>query len=427
MFAHALSRDPIAEQRASIEDPRVSISDPNVLSLIFGETESESGESVSPDTALRVPAVWAAVNFLSGTIASLPLKVYRRDGDEREVDSANRWHRRLNNAPNPEWTSYRWRKYFMLRTLLQGRSYTFVDRASGTLWPLEKSKTKVKRENGRIVYEYTPDENSVRGKRTYSSDEVIDIPFILGEDPLDTISPVERLKDTIGLSLALQKYAARHFRNGGMPPAVLQGPKMSPGAANRASDDIKQAIANAVRQGRIPAVPEGYEIKTLGIDPEKSQMEASRRFQTEEVARVYDLPPVFLQDLTHGTYANTEQQDIHFVKHTLAHWTRYIEQELNLKLFRHGGRRADTSHFVEFSLEGLLRGDFKTRMDGLARGVQNSLLTPNEARRMDNRPPLEGGDALYLQQNMEQLEMIDDLGMPVQGAAPAGGDNQNGD
>lgn len=423
MFAEALSRDPIAEQRASIEDPRVSISDPNVLSLIFGETESESGESVSPDTALRVPAVWAAVNFLSGTIASLPLKVYRRDGDEREVDSANRWHRRLNNAPNDQWTSYRWRKYSMLRTLLQGRSYTFVDRASGTLWPLEKSKTKVKRENGRIVYEYTPDENSVRGKRTYSADEVIDIPFILGEDPLDTISPVERLRDAIGLSLALQRYAARHFKNGGMPPAVLQGPKMSPGAANRASDDIKQAIASAVRQGRIPAVPEGYEIKTLGTDPDKSQMELARRFQIEETARIYALPLIFLQDLTRSTYSNTEQQDLHLVKHTLLHWTRFIEQELNQKLFRHGGRRADVDHFVEFSVDGLLRGDFRTRMDGLARGVQNALLTPNEARRMDNRPPLDGGDALHLQQNMMQLQMIDDMGMPTQGdGTPPGGD-----
>lgn len=398
------------ESRASIEDPRVSIGDPQVLQVIFGEAESEAGENVSPDTALKVPAVWSAVNFLSGTLASLPLKVYRKTDNSRKVDSNNRWHRRLNNAPNEQWTAYRWRKYCMLRTLLQGRSFTFVERTTGTLWPLPPSKVTVRRRDGVVEYEYRESENG--NPTVYSGEEIIDIPFILDEDPINTISPVNRLKDVIGLSLALQKYAARHFRNGGVPLTVLQGPAMSPGAAQRASNDIKSAISDAIRNGNIPALPEGYEMKTLGVDPEKSQMEASRRFQIEEIARAYDLPPVFLQDLTHGTYSNTEQQDLHFVKHTLTHWTRFWEQELNQKIFRHGGRRADTNHFCEFSLEGLLRGDFKTRQEGLSQGVQNALITPNEARAMDNRPPKEGGDNLHLQQNMGQLSMLDSSGSP---------------
>jgi len=401
-FSRRAKQDDV-EQRASLENPQVSISDPQALALLFGETESESGEPVSSETALKVPAIWAAVNFLSGTIASLPLKVYRRTEDGREVDEDNRWHRRLNNAPNETLTSYGWRKYIVTRTLLQGRSFTFVDRRAGTLSPLKPSAVTVQRRGGELKYKWNADDGRVI---VYDADDIIDLQFTMPEDAIDTVSPVERLKDTIGLSLALQKYAARHFRNGGLPPAVLEGPAMSPQAAQRASADIKQAIGSAVQEGRIPAIPEGYQIKVLGSDPDKSQMEESRRFQIEEIARVYDLPPVFLQDLTHGTYSNTEQQDLHFVKHTLTHWTRCIEQELNLKLFRHGSQRADANHFAEFSVDGLLRGDFQTRMEGLSQGVQNALITPNEARKMDNRPPMGGGNSLHLQQNMGQLSQI---------------------
>jgi len=402
------------EQRASIEDPRVSISDPQVLELVFGQQPTESGVQVSADTALQVPSIWCAINFLSGTIASLPLKVYRETEDGREEATTNPWSMRLGRAANESWTSYRWRKYSMTRTLLGGRSFTFIERQTKTLWPLPPSKVKKERRDGEIKYIFGDGQD----KKVYDENEILDIPFMLDEDPLQSVNPVMKLKNTIGLSIALQDFASRHFRNGGMPPAVLQGPAMSAGAAKRASDDIKQAIASAMREGRIPALPEGYEMKTLGSDPEKSQMEASRRFQVEEVARVYDLPPVFLQDLTHGTFSNTEQQDLHFVKHSLTQWLRCWEQEINLKLFRHGAvdrRTADSRHFAEFSVDGLLRGDFKTRMDGWARAVQNGIRTPNEVRARENLPPKKGGNDLYLQQNMSQLEMLDSLGMPTQG------------
>lgn len=424
MLSEALARTE-AETRASLEDPRVSLSDPNVLQLIFGEAVETAGESVNESSALKVPAIWAAVNFLSSTIASLPLKVYVERNDSREVDRRNRWHRRLNNAPNTEWNSFRWRKYTMLRTLLAGRSYTWVERSTGMLWPLRPSMVKPKLTNGRLTYEYKENEN--RAGQVYPADEIIDLSFMFDEDPAKTVSPVSKLSTTIGLSIALQTYAARHFKNGGLPPTALVGPGMSPSAAKRAGDDIKKAISNAVKSGSVPAIPEGYELKALGIDPEKSQLEQARRFQIEEVARIYDLPPVFLQDLTHGTFSNTEQQDLHFVKHTLTQWIRAWEQELNQKLFRHGQPRADTSHYVKFSVDGLLRGDFKTRMEGLAKGVQNALLTPNEARATDDRPPMEGGDRLHLQQNMSQLDMLDQDGNPMGGEGDAGPDSEQGE
>lgn len=363
--------------------------------MLLGSGMSESGVSVTPSTALQVPAIWGAVNFLSGTIASLPLHVYQRNGDDREQVKDSILYKRLHRAPNPQWTSYAWRRYMMQRVLLGGRGLTYIDTRTLTLWPLETSKVRVVRENGNVRYKH--DESG----RTYTPDQIIDIPFMLDEDQLSHVSPVDKLKDVIGLSIALQDYAARHFRNGGMPPAVLQGPAMSPAAAKRAGNDVKKAISDAVKTGGIPVLPEGYEIKELGVSPRESQMEDSRRFQLEEAARVYSLPPVFLQDLTRATYSNTEQQDLHLVKHTLTQWLAQIEQEINLKLFKN---RPDM--FAEFNVDGLLRGDFATRMTGYATAVQNALKTPNEIRAKENDPPMEGGDQLHLQQNMSELSAL---------------------
>jgi len=117
-----------------------------------------------------------------------------------------------------------------------------------------------------------------------------------------------------------------------------------------------------------------------------------QRFSIEQIARIYSLPPIFLQDLTHGTYSNTEQQDLHFVKHTVKRWVEQTEAELNLKLFGRG-----SPFFVEFDLDGLMRGDLKTRMEAHSTAIQNGIKTPNEVRAIENLPPMEGGDQLFIQ------------------------------
>ncbi|RYM12873.1 phage portal protein [Sphingobium cupriresistens] len=190
-------------------------------------------------------------------------------------------------------------------------------------------------------------------------------------------------------------YAGDFFAGGGVPPLALSGPlPQGPEAMKRAMGDIHRAIeaAKASRKPVFP-MPPGHELKQVGFDPAKGQMTEARRFQIEEIARIYNLPPVFLQDLTHGTFSNTEQQDLHLVKHLIAQWAKAFEEELNLKLFGpRGGAR-----YVEHNLDGLMRGDFAARMAGLAQGIQNAILTPDEARALENRPPRPKGDQLYIQ------------------------------
>lgn len=380
----------------SIENPNVSLSDPRAFEMIFGESgSSAAGVNVTAESVLKIPAVWAAVNFLSGTVAALPLQLFKRSGDDREADKANPLYRILHDAVNEETTSFRWRKYLMTRTLLTGRSYTLIVRTAGgkvtALLPIDPARVTVVRIDGRTFYDIA----NAGGKPTrYKARDVIDVMFLSEADLLSHVNPTTRLRDTFGLTTALDNYAARFFQNGGIPPVVMEGPVNSPAAAKRASTDIAQAIANAAQKMRsVLVMPIGHTLKTVGVDPEKSQFKDARRFQIEEVARVYGLPPVFLQDLTHGTYSNTEQQDLHFVKHTLTQWVTQIEQEINLKLF---GMSSNES-FVEFNVDGMLRGDFSTRMAGLSSAVQNAIITPNEARKLENREPKDNGDDLYIQ------------------------------
>jgi HK97 family phage portal protein len=382
---------PAPEQRASIEDPRVKVSADGLFAFLgLGRGKaSATGEVVTIEAALGVPAIWAAVNFLSRTLAALPLHVYRRGADGRErlrggvADI-------LGFAANEETTSFDWRKLEFDRVFTSGRSMTFIERApDGTvlnLWPLDPTLTVVERgADGRKRYRLKAS--------LYEAREVIDIPFMLKPDGLGSRSPIFSNREDIGLMIAATRYAARWFDGGGVPPLVMTGPFVSGAGLQRASEDMSRAVEEAAREGRSAlAVPDGHTLSPIGLDPEKSQLTELQRFGIEQVARIFGLPPVFVQDLTHGTYSNTEQQDLHLAKHVVRLWAKQTEDQINLKVF---GRGSDL--FAEFNLDGLLRGDFVARMSGYSTAIQNGLLTPNEGRAMENRPSLDGGDALLIQ------------------------------
>lgn len=357
------------------------------------ELGSSTGMVVTTDTALGVSAVWAAVNFMSGTLASFPLHVYRRSGDNRTKVNDN-LARVLHDAVNDELSSFDWRKRFFVEVFTNGRGLTFIERNKLgkviNLWPLDPMRTTIALRDGRRVYTYR------EGKKesVFTASEIIDIAFMLRSDGYTSRPPLLTNADAVGLAISVNKYGNRFFANGGVPPFAITGQFQSPGAMQRASDDMAGAVRNAASQDRQTIVlPAGLEIKTIGIDPEKSQLVNLKRFSIEEIARIYSLPPTFLQDLTHGTYSNSEQQDLHFVKHTISQWVQQFEQELNLKLFG----RNNKSLFAEMNIDGLLRGDFMTRMNGYASGIQNAILTPNEARRRENLPDAPDGDRLLIQ------------------------------
>lgn len=353
--------------------------------------------SVSMEEALGVPAVWAAINFISGTIAGLPLNVFERDrqGNKRKVKStkANPVVSMLHDQVNDGYSSFQWRfDMFSTGVLTEGRFVTYIERDTAgrpiNLFPMPGA-TVARLSTGRKQYKF------VAGGKTsvYDEADVIDITFMLKSDLLSHRSPLRQCAVAIGKAANANEYGSKLFKNGGLPAFALQGPFGSADSASRAAENIAEATKEAARKGgNVLAIPLGHELKPLGSDPEKMQLVETQEFAVVEVGRIYSLPPTFHQDLSRATFSNSEQQDLHLVKHTLKRWVEQFEAELNLKLFGRGANR-----FAEFNLDGLLRGDYKTRMEGNSTAIQTGQLTPNEARALDNREPLDGGDKLFIQ------------------------------
>ena len=383
----------LKRENRSLENPQIPISSSAILSFFGLDEASAAGESVTIDTALGVPAIWAAVSFLSGTLAVLPLQVFRKtDAGREQVDGGI--NDILHDAPNDEMSSFEWRKYTFEQVFTGGRGVTFIERKSSgeiiNLWPIDPSKVTYISDGRKRSYRVQNGGSAV----VYGASEIIDLPFFLKPNGLDFRSPILSHADVIGMAIALTKYAGRFFAGGGVPPFAIEGPFQSPAAMQRAGDDLAAAMAKAAKEKRAAlALPAGHTIKSLGVNPDKAHMIEASRFIIEQIARIYSLPPTFLQDLTRSTFSNSEQQDLHFVKHTLLRWVEQFEQQLNLKLFG----RSNPDMYVELNVDGLLRGDFQGRMQGYAQGVQNAILTPNEIRRMENFPDAIGGDDLMIQ------------------------------
>jgi len=378
----------------NLENPNAPVSANDFLSIMgWGSASSSSGVIVNIDTALGIPAVWAAVNFLAGTLAGLPLQVYRKTPEGRKKVTGGIADI-LHSAVNPQMSSFEYRKYTFEGIFTGGRAVTYIERRNnGTianLYPLDPSQLSVEysSELQKKVYIYNGNK-SVR----YNAEDVLDIPFMLKTNQLDSRSPIMSNKDAIGMAIAASQYGSKAFQSGGIPPAVLQGTFASGASAQRASEDVARATLKLAKEGRpIMALPMGHELKSIGLSPESMQLLELQRFSIEQIARIYSLPPVFLQDLTHGTFSNTEQQDLAFVKHTVKRWVEQTEQEMNLKFF---GRNA--KQYVEFNVDGLLRGDFKTRMEAYSTSIQNGIRTPNEVRETENLGSKPEGDNLMIQ------------------------------
>ena len=379
----------VREKRMITEIPGIERPGANLLQL-FGMGDV-SLPAVTVDTALTVPAVLAAVAFLSRSLAALPLHAFRKKDEGPEKISGG-LETLIHEAPNAEWTAFKLRQYFWQQVFTGGRGLLWIERSGSNvtgIYPVDPTKTKFKRDAlGRTTYEI--------GGKAYPAADIIDVPFMLKSDGVSHYSPMILGASAIQLALAMGTYGAKFFAGGGVPPLALIGPMPAgPEAMKRAMADVQRSIDNAQSSNKpIVHLPPGYELKPIGFDPEKGQMTDARRFSVEEIARLYQIPPVFLQDLTHGTFSNSEQQDLHLVKHLVSQWAEALEEEMNLKLFgqRNGGR------YVEHNLDGLMRGDFVTRMAGLGNAVQNALLTPDEARALENRPA-KGGNAekLFIQ------------------------------
>ena len=369
-------------------------------SFFFGI--SSSGKSVNEKSALQTTAVYACVRILAETIASLPLHTYRYSPGGKEKALDHPLYYLLHSEPNPEMTSFVFRETLMGHLLLWGNAYAQIIRDGRGrvlgLYPLLPSKMLVNRtDQGILYYQYEKD-----GRIYFLPDtDVLHIPG-LGFDGLVGYSPIAMAKNAIGMAIATEEYGAKFFANGASPGGVLEHPGVvkDPGKIRESWNAVYQGSGNA---HRVAVLEEGMKFQPIGIPPEQAQFLETRKYQLNEIARIFRIPPHMIGDLEKSSFSNIEQQSLEFVMYTLDPWVIRWEQAIQRALLSGGEKR---QYFVKFNVDGLLRGDYQSRMNGYAVGRQNGWLSANDIRELENLnriSPELGGDLYLINGNMTKL------------------------
>lgn len=379
-------------------------------SAFFGSTSS--GKNVNERTAMRVTAVYSCVRILSEAIASLPLHLYKqidKGGKEKAINHP--LYKLLHDEPNPEMTSFVFRETLMSHLLLWGNAYAQIIRNGKgqiiALYPLMPNRMTVDRDsNGRIYYTYSVNESDNRGLKNIGQiylkkEDIFHIPA-LGFDGLVGYSPIAMAKNAIGMALATEEYGAKFFANGASPSGVLEHP------GNIKDPDRLRESWNTLFQGsgnshKIAVLEEGLKYQPIGISPNEAQFLETRKFQIDEIARIFRVPPHMVGDLDKSSFSNIEQQSLEFVKYTLDPWVTRWEQAIHRSLLLESEK---TDYFAKFNVDGLLRGDYQSRMNGYSVGIQNGFLSPNDIRSLENMdliPDNLGGNLYLVNGSMQKL------------------------
>lgn len=370
--------------------------------FLFGRTTS--GKPVNERTAMQTTAVYACVRILAEAVASLPLHVYeyQDDGGKKLVHDHPLYYL-LHDEPNPEMTSFVFRETLMSHLLIWGNAYAQIIRDGAGrvlgLYPLLPDKMEVQRDDkGNIYYVYSrnSDENPTfkeYGNIKLKAEDVLHIPG-LGFDGLIGYSPIAMAKNAVGMTLACEEYGASFFANGANPGGVLEHPGVlkDPSKVRESWNSVYRGVSNA---HKIAVLEEGMKYQQIGIPPEEAQFLETRKFQINEIARLYRIPPHMVGDLDKSSFSNIEQQSLEFVKYTLDPWVIRWEQSLQRSLLLPGEKG---KYFIKLNVDGLLRGDYQSRMNGYAVGRQNGWFSANDIREMENMNPIpdEEGGNLYL-------------------------------
>ena len=380
------------------------------FSYLFGRTTS--GKNVNEMTALQTTAVYACVRILAEAIASLPIHVYKHTDEGKEQDVNHQLYYLLHDEPNPDMTSFVFRETLMSHLLIWGNAYAQIIRDGRgqvlALYPLFPDRMTVKRDDkGELYYVYQRSEEDNpnfkdKGNIILKKSEVLHVPG-LGFDGLIGYSPIAMAKNAVGMTLATEEYGASFFANGANPGGVLEHPGIlkDPSKVRESWNQVYQGTNNS---HKVAVLEEGMSYKTIGIPPNEAQFLETRKFQINEIARLYRIPPHMVGDLEKSSFSNIEQQSLEFVKYTLDPWVVRFEQAFKKALLLPDEKK---TYFIKFNVDSLLRGDYQSRMNGYAIGRQNGWLSTNDIRRLEDMNPLskeEGGDLYLVNGNMTKLE-----------------------
>jgi HK97 family phage portal protein len=378
----------MAALRASPENPSTNLSNPDdwFWQWATGGGQSKAGQPVSRTTALQLAVVYACVRVLAESVASLPCILYRRlPGGGRERARGHPLYDVLRNEPNPHMSAFGYFETKQGHLALDGNAYSAIERTGGgrvkTLWNQDPTDTEVFVTPARAIgYRF--------GDETYNAQDVLHVPG-LGWDGIVGYSVLTVAREAIGVGLGAQTEAAEFFGEGMRPDGVLT-------SEMTVEDDQRKDMATAWKKAHgnkraIAILGGGLKYERVGVTPEEAQFLETRKFQVNEIARLYRIPPHMVGDLERATFSNIEHQALEFVTHTLRPWLMRWEGELNRKLLLPSER---AEYKIEFLVDAMLRADLSTRFAAYSQAINANKpwMSVNQIRDLENWNPTDGGD-----------------------------------
>ena len=371
---------------------------------------STSGKSVNERSAMQITAVYSCVRILSEAIASLPLHLYKYTDTGTAKATDHLLYFLLHDEPNKEMTSFVFRETLMTHLLLWGNAYAQIIRNGKgevlALYPLMPDRMNVDRdESGNIVYEYmvSQEDAPINSGSTVklSPHEVLHIPG-LGFDGTIGYSPIAMAKNAIGLAIATEEYGSKFFANGATPSGILEFPGTVK-EPERVRESWNKGFGGENKH-KVAILEQGMKYTPISISPNEAQFLETRKFQIDEIARIFRVPPHMIGDLEKSSFSNIEQQSLEFVKYTLDPWVVRWEQSIKRTLLLSDEKGV---YFAKFNVDGLLRGDYQSRMNGYATARQNGWMSANDIRSLEQQdliPDEEGGNLYLINGNMLPLK-----------------------
>ena len=366
-----------------------------------------SGEVVTEETALTYSAVWNAITLISGTVSALPCHLMQKQDRKKRVADDIPLYRIMHDNWNPYMTAMAGRECTTAHVLTWGNLYAEkVLNGVGDvveLWPIPPNRVlRMVMEDGRLWYEIRlPDEN-----KWMPREQILHIPG-LGFDGFQGYSPIAMARKSIGLGMAMETFGSRFFEHGINPSAVVTHPHKlkDPAAFRKAVSDVYSGLG---KTHQLMLLEEAMSFEQIGIKPEESQFLQSRQFQVPEIARWFNLPPHKLKDLTKSSFNNIESEQISFVTDSILPWLIRFEQNYNLQLLSE--RQRKERFFFKHIVEGLLRANAKDRADFYKALIGSTIMTPNEARELEDMNPSDDplADELFVMTNMVPLSKFEE-------------------
>lgn len=368
--------------------------------------QTKSGVAVTEETALTYSAVYNATSLIAGTISTLPLKLFIEKDNKKQVATEKTIHQALNTRWNKYMTAQIGREVLTAHVLLWGNGYCEILRNKmgqiTELWPIAPNRVRPEMVDNELTYLIDTDNGQLRETRR----NILHIPG-LGFDGFVGYSVIAMARESIGLSMATEQFGSQFFGNGTHPGVIVSHPgKLGEQASKNLNNSLVSTYSGLGQAHKLLLLEEGMSMTAIGIPPEDAQFLQTRAFQVPEIARFFNLPPHKLKDLTKSSFNNIESEQISFVTDSILPWAIRFETNYNAQLLTETENKA--GYYFKHILDGLLRGDSKTRAEFYGKMFNIGAMSINEIRSFEELDPISDGDRYFVPMNMVPLDKIDE-------------------